>query len=495
MLIGRVFKSKSISSRVKYSFIVIIILICLGFVFSIYVRDVILSKNDKNMNIDIRLSKLSVEFSNSWSYFDLYTQTKSQEHFDKYTESNQKIESIMDEIEPYVDRDVDSSIYLRNLRNMFKVYKQDSSDIISKNMIDEKSYEKLINLKTLLVYINKHSELLTVSYLNYSNDQYTNIVKGYKNTEVQIYVLIMLIIIISFSYALSLSRDIRNTIGKLRKYAELLSNAQWEIDDIKDQKYEELNSLAKTFNKMKNSIRQFIQELNEKAEIESNYHKEKLKSAEKDKLIKETQLLALQSQMDPHFLFNTLNTISRMAMFEDANNTVELIEATSKILRYNLAYKDKLVKLRDEISMMRAYVTIQQTRFQDQMVFNFDIDEELESIVIPPMIIQPLIENAIIHGLREKGSGGIIDIIVKRESEYAAIKVKDNGKGIEDEIVRKILKGEEHISESRNSTGIGLSNMVNRIGLFFNRNDLIDIDSKVGVGTEITILIPIERSL
>ena len=268
--------------------------------------------------------------------------------------------------------------------------------------MDSKSYDKLTELKTLFTYINKHSKSLVVSYLNYSNLEYSTTMVKYKNTEIKIYTALIFILLVSFIFTMLVSRDLNNTMGKLRKYAELLSDAKWEIPDLKDQKYDELNSLAKAFDKMKHSIREFIEELNEKAEIENNYHIEQLKSAEKDKLIKETQLSALQSQMDPHFLFNTLNTISRVAMFEYADETVKLIEATSKILRYNLDCKDKMVKLKEEIRMTKAYVIIQETRFQDQMSFSFDIDKNLDYVKVPPMLIQPIVENAIIHGLKGK---------------------------------------------------------------------------------------------
>lgn len=483
---------RSIIRRVKYTFIAIIILISAVYIFSIYVRDIVTKEYDSYMNINMKLSKLSVELSNSWTSFDMYMKTRNEDFIAQYNFSNNSAREIMNQMTPYIEKNKDSSVYLRNLRNMFNYYEEGSLGLIVQEKLDEKSYEKLVELKTQAVYMNKHAGLLIVSYLNYSNNEYSNTLKKYKNTETQVYIVLIIIILISFIFAMIVSKDLSNTIGKLRNYAEQLSKAKWEIADLDDQKYDELNSLAKAFNKMKNSIRIFIDELNEKAEIENNYHKEKLKSAEKDKLIKETQLLALQSQINPHFLFNTLNTVSRMAMFENADNTVTLIAATSKILRYNLAYKDKLVKLKEELDMIKAYVTIQETRFQDQMSFNFNIDHSLESINIPTMIIQPIVENAIIHGLQEVDQGGIISISVKRQNEFALISIKDNGKGIEEDKIYSILNNEKATEEKSDTTGLGVSNVKQRLELYFNRNDLFNIASKLGEGTEITIFIPIK---
>ncbi|MGV8981263.1 sensor histidine kinase [Clostridium sp.] len=482
---------KSIGSIFFNNFILIILIIGIGFTFSLYESKLISQKYDEVTEINIKLSKLSLEFSNSWGFFDMYIKTMDNENIQKYEESNSRIENLIIEIEPHIKKDKDSGIYLRNLNNMFDSYKDQSyylmSKIIYSETLDSKSYDKLTELKTLFTYINKHSKSLVVSYLNYSNLEYSTTIVKYKKTEVKIYTALILILLISFVITMIVSKDLNNTMGRLRKYAGLLSDAKWEIPDLEDQKYDELNSLARAFDKMKHSIREFIEELNEKTEIEKNYHIEQLKNVEKDKLIKETQLSALQSQMDPHFLFNTLNTISRVAMFEYADETVKLIEATSKILRYNLDCKDKMVKLEEEIRMTKAYVIIQETRFQDQMSFNFDIDKNLYEVKVPPMLIQPIVENAIIHGLREKDSGGIINITVKEENSLISISIKDNGVGMDNEKINTLL------NEVKNeSNGLGVFNVKKRLELYFSRSDLFIIKSQKGEGTEVIILIPID---
>ncbi len=482
---------KSIGSVVFSNFILIILFISIGFIFSLYESNTTSKKYEEVMEINTKLSKLSLEFSNSWGYFDMFIKTRDNENIPKYIDSNDKIEDLIIQIKPYIQKNEDSSIYLRNLSNMFDSYKVESyhliNQIVYQQQLDSKSYDKITEMKTLFNYINKHSKSLVVSYLNYSNLEYSTTVAKYKNTEIKIYIALIFIILVGFVSTMIVSRSLNKTMGKLRKYAELLSDAKWEIPDLKDQKYDELNSLAKAFDKMKHSIREFIEELNEKAEIENNYHIEQFKNVEKDKLIKEAQLSALQSQMDPHFLFNTLNTISRVAMFEYADETVKLIEATSKILRYNLDCKDKMVMLKEEMRMTKAYVIIQETRFQDQMSFIFDINKNLESVKVPPMLIQPIVENAIIHGLCEKDNGGIITITVKEENKFISISIKDNGVGMDNERVSSLL------SDVKNElTGLGVFNVKKRLELYFNRNDLFEIKSQRGEGTEMIIFIPID---
>lgn len=491
MKIKRAVNKRSIGSKFFNNFILIILLISIGFIFLLYERNITAQQYHEVTEINTKLSKLSLEFSNSWGFFDMYIKTWDNEYIQKYTDSNNKIKDLISDIEPYIEKDKDSDIYLRNLKNMYDSYKVESYHLISQTLyskqLNSKSYYKLTELKTLFNYMNKHSKFLVVSYLNYGNEKYTSSMIKYKNTEIKIYAALIFILILSFIFIMIISRDLNKTMGRLRKYAELLTDAKWEIPDLKDQKYEELNSLAKAFDKMKHSIREFIFELKEKTEIENNYHIEQLKNVEKDKLIKETQLSALQSQMDPHFLFNTLNTISRVAMFEYADETVKLIEATSKILRYNLDCKDKMVKLKEEIRMTKAYVIIQETRFQDQMSFSFNIDKNLDNVKVPPMLIQPIVENAIIHGLREKDKGGIISITVMEENSLISISIKDNGVGMDNEKMDSLM------NEVKNeSTGLGVFNVKKRLELYFNRNDLFVIKSQKGEGTEVIIFIPID---
>ncbi|MBW9153658.1 sensor histidine kinase [Clostridium estertheticum] len=492
MKLKKVTSERSIGGKIFNNFILIILLMSIGFIFSLYEKKITAKNYDDYTNINIKLSTLSLEFSNSWGYFDMFIKTKDNSNIQKYNDSNNKIKNLLIEIQPYIEKDENSSIYLRNLNNMYDIYKTESYHLMSKvinlERLDPRSYDKLTEIKTLFTYITKHSESLLVSYMHYSNNEYSTSVQKYNNTERRIYIALIFIILVSFVFTMMISRDLNNTIGKLRSYAELLTEAKWGIPDLKEQKYEELNSLAKAFDKMKYSIREFIQELNEKAQIENSYNAEKLKNTQKDKLIKETQLAALQSQMDPHFLFNTLNTIARVAMFEDADQTVKLIEATSKILRYNLDCKDKMVELEEEIRMVKAYVIIQETRFQDQMSFIFNIDETLDTVKVPPMIVQPIVENAIIHGLREKDKGGIIHIaVVKDKNNFISISINDNGVGMDNEKIDLIL------SEAKNkSTGLGVFNVKKRLELYFNRSDLFKIKSERGEGTQVMISIPID---
>ena len=179
-------------------------------------------------------------------------------------------------------------------------------------------------------------------------------------------------------------------------------------------------------------------------------------------------------------------------MFEGATNTVEIVDAVSKVLRFNLSQRDNFIQLRDELDIIEAFDYIHRIKFEDRFRINYNIDKDLYSIKIPPMIIQLLVENAIKHGFTGTNKEGEIDIKIFREKEFVVIEVEDNGRGICKEKLASIKRGED-IKKNKYSTGLGLMNVRKRLELYFDRSDLLSIDSMEGLGTKVRILIPVER--
>ncbi|SHJ98969.1 sensor histidine kinase [Paramaledivibacter caminithermalis] len=483
-------KQKSIKIRVINIFIWILIVMIIVFYISFSLKKNIIKEYNKSMNTSIMLSNLSIEINKCIGEFDKYMKNREKENFERYTKSKDEINRILIQIDKDIE-DKYSAIFLRNLKNMFDYHIALTNEILFQEQLNIDTYVKLMELKTLFSYMNKHSQMLSTAYLDYSSQQYSKLLKKYKTADENIYTVFILFALIISTFAVKMLKDILTTIDNLSKSAQLLSNANWEVPDIRKSSYKELDALANAFNHMKKSIKSFIEELNKKAELENNLNKERLKNVEKDKLLKESQLKALQVQMDPHFLFNTLNTVSRMAMFEGADRTVKLTQSVSKILRYNLTHMGKMVKLQEELTVLKAYAIIQETRFQDQMTFKFNIDKDIGHILIPPMIIQPVVENAIIHGLQNTVSEGRIIISIMKKKDYIEIKVSDNGIGMKEDISKYSVEYNNSINKG-NTTRIGLSNIRKRLKLHFDRDDLIKIDSKQNIGTTVSVLIPLK---
>lgn len=206
------------------------------------------------------------------------------------------------------------------------------------------------------------------------------------------------------------------------------------------------------------------------------------------------QYRALQLQINPHFLFNTLNMISQIAMMGETEETVELLHCTAEYLRYILDFSDKSVPLKKELEMLEKYVYIQEKRFGERIRICFDLDESFYGLSIPCMILQPLVENAVVHGVGMYEKDARINIITKRSGDRKSgiIAVCDNGVGMENDALER-LKADIFDQESPvEAERIGLHNVWKRLWLFFGDCVSMDILSEPGKGTEIRIIVSLE---
>ncbi|MDU4961632.1 MAG: PocR ligand-binding domain-containing protein [Sporomusaceae bacterium] len=211
--------------------------------------------------------------------------------------------------------------------------------------------------------------------------------------------------------------------------------------------------------------------------------------AELENLLRAAELKALQSQVNPHFLFNTLNTIARLAMLEGAAQTQEIVYALSDLLRNNLRDIEELRTLEEEVKSITDYLTIQKVRFGDRVQPFIHVDESLKNICIPALSLQPLVENAIIHGLEPKKDGGSVHITGRGVGDKVVITVADTGVGIAADRIQAIFMSEKRTSKGQ-STGLGMINVHKRIMQYFGPQFGLRVESRLGEGTEVSICLP-----
>lgn len=209
-----------------------------------------------------------------------------------------------------------------------------------------------------------------------------------------------------------------------------------------------------------------------------------------EKNLRESELKLLQSQVNPHFLFNVLNTINSLAMIENAPKTSEMVYSLSDMLRYTIKNKmHNLVSLEQELDYTQKYLNIQQTRLNDRIKFEIDVPEKYSSVKIPFMIIQPTVSNAINHGLFNKSDNAVLKICAREDKNNVYLDVEDNGIGMKAETIRKIKEG-AYEGNGQGSTGIGLMNADKRLVHRFGNQYRLGIESTIGKGTKITIKLP-----
>ena len=211
--------------------------------------------------------------------------------------------------------------------------------------------------------------------------------------------------------------------------------------------------------------------------------------------LKDAQLKYLQAQINPHFLFNTLNAGAQLAMMEEAERTERFLANVAEFFRYNVRKNDKDAALGEEIRLVDNYVYILNVRFSGEILFTKDVDDSLLEFRIPSMILQPLVENAFNYGIRNIGRKGRIELSVYRKGQKICISVWDNGTGMDKERIEQVLSGQAQADERRpGSNGVGMKNVMERLRLYFQGQADFEIVSEgIDKGLEVLITIPGEQ--
>ena len=208
--------------------------------------------------------------------------------------------------------------------------------------------------------------------------------------------------------------------------------------------------------------------------------------------LKDAELKYLQAQINPHFLFNTLNAGAQLAMLESADRTYDYIQNMAAFFRYRIKGADGDTTLAQEIGLVDNYIYILNVRFSGEIHFEKDIDETCTGVVVPGMILQPVVENAVNYGVRNIDREKLIKLSVKRSGGSIEVKVRDNGAGMTALRIEEVMEGtagEEQIM--KDSNGVGLLNVISRMRLYYGTEEVLKIESDgKDKGTTVTLFIP-----
>ena len=199
---------------------------------------------------------------------------------------------------------------------------------------------------------------------------------------------------------------------------------------------------------------------------------------------REAELKSIEAQINPHFLFNTLNSVARMAMFEKAPKTEEMLYSLSDLLRYNLRQREEFPSIETELDAIKKYLFIQHIRYGNRMEYYVGFADDVLAYSVPAMILQPIVENAIIHGLEPKAAGGRIYLQSYLDGDDVVILVRDTGVGIPKEKIPALLQ------DDYSSVRLGLFNSHSRLQAYFGKEYGITLTSELGKGATVEIRFP-----
>lgn len=279
---------------------------------------------------------------------------------------------------------------------------------------------------------------------------------------------LVLVVIVSFKF----SRTLTNPIFKLKRLMKQAESGDLTVR-FNFQHNDEIGELGQSFNHMIARIDQLIQMV--------YVEQENKRTAE---------MKSLQEQIKPHFLYNTLDTISWMARDYDAEDIVRLVDALTNMFRIGLSHGKDIITVKEEITHVSNYLYIQKIRYKDKLNYVIHVDESLYAIEVPKLILQPLVENAIYHGVKAK-RGGTITITGVPEGENLVFTVQDDGAGMPQEKVEELNRRMSERSVLDEKKSFGLFYIRERIQLCYGKGYGVHVESTLGEGTRVTITLPL----
>lgn len=342
-------------------------------------------------------------------------------------------------------------------------------------------YEKASQLYR---YINHYITKLNMDKFKTNSQQYSQLLKDFHLFQTASLVVIFLLVGVNASIIV---RFVGNLIGPLKRLAgsaNEVARGNFEIDQIPVESGDEIGIVTGAFNQMILSIRLYIRQLKERMEAErAMKERELLMEAH----LKDARFKYLQAQINPHFLFNTLNAGAQLAMMEGADHTYEYVQKVAQFYRYNMKKGEESVTIGDEVELIDSYIYILNVRFSGDIHYEKRIDESLLHTPMPGMILQPIVENSVNHGIREMGDRGKIILSLYAVEDGICISIRDNGKGMKQETIDKILSGQYQRDPAKgDSNGIAMDNIISRLRLFTGNKDVMGISSDgKGKGTEV----------
>ncbi len=463
-------RDTSMVKKIKFAFYSLSILFIISLSFSIYgydktssgYRDILDFQIEQN-NFFLEIDDLNNQLSNAYMFKQINSYSSINDFISDIQKKNNQYKNrtpiSRDQLDFYylVDSFLEKSLVI------FNSLKSEKLDIRAE-------FEEMQDIYS---FINESFKNLYNQEIEYISIAQTEMDYFVRNVLLLNFILLFLLLILGIIINKQFT-ETSNSMKALTVFAKSIKKNPYSDEKIEIHTNDELSYFATAFNEMIETIQTQMKEKEEASKI-----REELKNVEIERLkitsqLQSSQLKLLQSRVNPHFLFNTLNMIKSTAINESFSKTAQLIEATAELYRYYLSSQTHKVTIEEELENLKNYEYIQKNRFGTRIKFNYQIDESLLPFNIPPMILQPLVENSISHGIKKIDTTGIIIIEIKKEINRILLNVIDNGVGFSKEQINEITK---KCKNKEISDNIGLRNVYQRLSHYFNNDVWLSIES------------------
>lgn len=485
----------SISLQVKlmFAFAATIILI-FGMNAFMYVNiNYFIKRLDSIYVSNINLNGLEEELMNVQSSMTMFLNTKTSDAMQEYYKHEQNYGNAIKSLEEEKSSDR-LKLMERNIKRMSEHYLTLTNQTVEakRGRNVEKYKVRYENATALYSYISTYIYSLNNGLFKNNSANYLALSNSIRSLERLSTFLIMSIASANIIIILIITQTITRPLKILAKTANQVAEGNFDVEVVEVSSHDEVGVVTKAFDQMVISIRDYITKLKESVENERNLKERELRM---ESHLKDAQLKYLQAQINPHFLFNTLNAGVQLAMLEGAEKTCEYVQNVAEFLRYSIKKNHEVVTLKEEIELVDHYLYILNVRYCGAICYEKHIDENYTRIKVPSMILQPIVENSFQYGIRDIEWQGKIELSVYYEETDICVCILDNGLGMEEELVEQTNKKRaREKKESRESNGIGLNNVMERLSLYFNSEKVVTVSSKgKNCGTEVRLYLPFHQ--
>ncbi len=491
--IKNIWSGFSIKKKLGLFAVIVIMVMGLSVFFQIYVANFVLKNLNEILEDNSKCHNLQEALNQEVKAFDVYVRQRDEDNRQVYLNACKTTEACIEDL-PYDYSKIGNVRYARtwNVKNGYETYCLQRDQIFEVSSMDQNFITLLYQIYSSQDYLQEYSRRLVQDTLTMGNANYQKKVSVLNSMPYLILIFSLAMVVSVILLTRLLSDMLIQPLIRLAYSSRKIAKNDFSEPDYEVKNRDEVGELVQAFHKMKHATEGYINTLKTNYEMTELLHKEEMERMHMEKQLDTARLELLKNQINPHFLFNTLNTIACMANLEDAATTEKMITSMSNLFRYNLKTTEQIVPLSQELKVVEDYMYIQKMRFGGRIRFEISISERTDpkKKLIPAFTLQPLAENAIIHGISKKEQGGRIHIRIWDKEEGLIVSIADTGIGMEERRRKELELAMKERSTAK--IGIGLGNIYKRIHTMYQDGEL-HIYSQVGKGTVIQMMIPQKR--
>ena len=492
-----------INNKVRSFAVMVFLMIVVATCFNLYIMRFSMSDFgnilDENLRVQRVLDAIESEDSALHAYMEEGSDQSRQGLMNAVEETEYSIRNLPFE---YTAIGADRYACTWNIRNAYEHYKKERDAVLAEDPGSEDHIRKLYEVYSMQRYISGYARRLLQQTVVAGSGAYTNRLPALRRMPFLLLNVTLFIMIVILSVSRLMTSSIAVPVQTLSEEARRIAAYDFSGGDVELENRDEIGDLGTTFNMMKHAMEDYINTLKENNQMAELLHQEQMDRLATEQLLEQNRMELLKSQINPHFLFNTLNMIGSMAELEDAETTEKMTQALAALFRYNLSTKDQIVPLAMELQVVSEYMYLQKMRFGNRVNYEVDVPADADRICIPSFTLQPLVENAVVHGISKKEQGGTVSVKAEHlapenGTDRILLTIRDDGLGMSSERLAQLkvrLEGTDgqpaaEENSSAAGLGIGLGNIYKRVRNLY-PDGTFEIWSEEGRGTAILITIP-----